>query len=186
MNGARAAAFNFVLDNIYPNSKVLDVGAGSSPLAGYLVERGCDVLAIDVDIPALHAGYNQAGRTYTIQCLDARDMSFHAEFDTVLAIYSLDTMIPYEPLAWVKIRQALKMGGHFLYVGRYQHDAPRMESNRKDPLIGKNEQVIEILATLTGFSLQRFWHYQYSEEGYSYCKDNWGICNAFGAELEAV
>ena len=185
MNGARAAALNFILSHIEFGGKVLDIGAGDSPLAHMLTKRQCKVLAIDTNAERLREAWEKANRSYEICVKDARYIWNPGEYDFVLSVYAIQHMIPYEPLIWVKIREALKLGGKFLIVGRYQVDAPQYEP-REDPLIGANEQTIGTLAMLTGFAIEHFWHYMYRDGDNDMERVVDGPCNAFGAELEAV
>ena len=183
MNGARAAALNFLLSHMEYGTRVLDIGAGDSPLARMLTKRQCKVIAIDTDAERLSKAWEAADQSYEIAVMNARDMEYREQFDIAIAVYSVQHMIPYEPLVWVKVREALRLGGRFMIVGRYQVDAPRYEE-RADPLIGANEQTIGTLATLSGFELKHFWHYQYQEDDQQRCSPV--TANAFGAVLEAI
>jgi hypothetical protein len=163
MSGSHSAALNFCLKRVAPMSRVVDVGAGMSPLAGWLAsDKKCEVLAFDIDNERLIRGWNSANKIYQIECADACIVNLPAGYyDFAVALYSLQCMIGYEPLVWCRIRSWLKKGGSLLAASRYYTDSPRYEGDRGDPLFSQDEHTISMLAKFCGFaveSLQAIWY----------------------------
>lgn len=189
MNGARNAAFDFVLPRVQEGESVLDIGAGGSPLAGILAGRKCEVVAIDIDEASLMRAWREAGKTYTAIATDIRQVEKAAAcWDVAVAVYALQHMVPFEPAVWVRIRELLRPGGRLLYFGRYRKNSPWFEKERNDPLMSGDEKTLRMLALLTGFKLKDFQLYLYDGPQFTrlFEPQNADIANAFGAELEAV
>jgi len=93
-----------------PGERVLDLGCGDGALTRHLVDRGCDVVAIDSSPPQVEAA-RQRG-------LDARVMSaealpFVGEFDAVFSNAVLHWVTRADPMIAAVFR-ALKPGGRFV------------------------------------------------------------------------
>jgi SAM-dependent methyltransferase len=182
---SRLAAFDFVLPRVKPGRRVLDVGAGASPLARMLSLKGCSVLAVDRDHDRITRAWEAADKIYEIRIGDLDDLALpERHFDHAVAVYCLQHLIGYEPLVWVRIRQALKIGGTLIATGRYRVDSPQYEGDRGDPLMSYDERTIAILAKLTGFKLISLQKYKY--EGEKFEAVNLNLANMVGFELEAV
>jgi ubiquinone/menaquinone biosynthesis C-methylase UbiE len=183
---SRLAAFDFVIPRIKPGSRVLDVGAGASPLAGILAKKlGCQVLAIDHDKERLTEAWEGAGRTYEVRVGDLEDLRLSsAQFDHAIAVYCLQHLIGYEPLVWVRIRHGLKPGGTLIATGRYRTASPQYEGARGDPLMSYDEFTIRTLAKLTAFDMVSLQRYRYEAENYEPVDDE--SANMIGFELRAV
>src|SRR3990167_4206540 len=149
---ARQLAYEFITSRIPNGSRVLDVGAGSAPLAGILAARDCDVTAIDLDYPALEVGLKSSPAKYAIKQVDlsARPWPVEGQFDAITAVYSLQHLLSDEAEAWLEIRRLLKPRGLFLYIGRYLPWTAR-ESSRGDPLNATEIEGIRALGQATGF-----------------------------------
>jgi uncharacterized UPF0146 family protein len=188
MSGSHAAALKFCLERVAPKSKVLDVGAGMSPLAGWLAsEKGCDVLAFDVNHERLTRGWTNANRVYRIQHADAREIKLQEGFyDYAVALYSLQCMIGYEPLVWCRIRSWLKTGGSLLAASRYYLDSPRYEGDRGDPLLSQDERTISMLAKFCGFAVEAMQAIWYDEKTFQEEPLGSSRANAILFQLKAV
>jgi len=169
MSGSHTAALKFAMARIQPETRVLDVGAGMSPLAGRLaMEHGCRVLAVDINRERLMRGWESAGKIYEISVGDICGMDLPCGgFDAVAALYSLQCMIGYEPQVWVLIRQWLKKGGKFIAASRYRLNSPQYEGDRGDPLYSQDEHTIRTLAEFCGFSIGCIETYFYDEASYN-------------------
>lgn len=182
---SRLAAFDFILPRIKPGLRVLDIGAGASPLAGMMTDKGCSVLAVDHDAGKLALGLETYGGEYEVKVGDLAEIEFPpASFDYAVAVYCLQHLIGYEPLVWAKIRRWLKDGGWLIATGRYRKDSPQYEGDRGDPLMSYDEYTIRTLATLTGFELMGFQRYRYEGEAFKPVAD--ASANMVGFELVAV
>ncbi len=182
---SRLAAFDFILSRIKPGSRVLDIGAGASPLSGILTQKGCKVLAIDYDKARLVQAWEAADKSYEVRICDLAELELpEGQFDHAVAVYCLQHLIGYEPLVWVRIRQGLKVGGTLIATGRYRVDSPQYEGARGDPLMSYDEFTIRTLARLTGFDLVSTQCYRYEGESFEVVGDASG--NMVGFELMAV
>ncbi len=182
---SREAARDYVLGHAAPGSRILDIGAGESPFAEALLERGCSILAVDRDEERLLEGWHRVGKRIAIIPGDVRSIALPAGFNLVLAIYSLQHMISYEPAVWVRIREKLAPGASMIYCGRYRKESPCYEGDRGDPLISNNESTLAHLAMLTGFRVADFRRYRYLGNEFSADADR-ERANMFGSVLEAV
>jgi len=169
MSGARQAAFSFTLPRIQPGTRILDIGAGNSPLAGMLArEKRCSVLAVDINSKRLTWAWKDADERYEIKVSDLTRLSLPVgSFDAAVATYSLQHMINYEPLAWVLARQWLKKGGQLIAAARYRLNSPIYEGDRGDPLISQDEHTIAVLASYCGFAVVGIQPYWYNEQTFS-------------------
>lgn len=155
MSHPRRIALEVILELAEPGMRVLDLGAGESPLARLLTERDCSVLAVDQDYQKVEAARGKAG--YRIGHIDMADpWSWSAledlddPFDLVVSMYAVQHVIGREALVWPFVADALKLGGRFIYCGRYRPDAPIFEMERDDPLMGHNHITLKTLAFASG------------------------------------
>jgi len=188
MSGSHAAALKFCLERVMPGSRVVDVGAGMSPMAGWLTsEKNCELLAFDINSERLERGWINANRNYQIQHADAREINLQREFyDYAVALYSLQCMIGYEPLVWCRIRSWLKMGGSLLAASRYYLNSPRYEGDRGDPLLSQDEHTIAMLAKFCGFSVETMQTIRYDEKSFQEEPIGSSRANAILFHLKAV
>jgi SAM-dependent methyltransferase len=168
MSGSHAAALKFCMARIPDRSTVVDVGAGMSPLSGWLSkEKACKVLAFDLNRERLTKGWEAASRSYEIKVADATKIDLAVgTFDVAVALYSLQHMLGYEAFVWVRIHQWLKRGGLMLVASRYRLNSPVFEGDRGDPLMSQDEHTIKALAIYCGFDIVEIQPYWYDEQTY--------------------
>lgn len=189
MHPARQLAYQFILPRIIgKNLNVLDLGAGDAPLAGLLVNKSCDVVAVDKNEDRLF----RAMRSYRgIYPMRAYDLSLYPwafclpeYFDFVTAVYSLQHFIGFEAAAWCEIQRVLKPGGKLLCCGRHDINGPSIEHNRQDPLRSDNMVSLETLALASGLELKEIAYYRYSESDYASAGISAVEANAYCAVVE--
>ncbi len=112
------------------NEKVLDVGCGTGKTTHFLstlIPRG-SILGIDKSKGMIKEAQQYANAHLTFKELDACEMSWNKEFDTVTSFFCIH-WIKNQATAINNIFQALKDGGKALIVINYQtHHNPMMNS----------------------------------------------------------
>jgi ubiquinone/menaquinone biosynthesis C-methylase UbiE len=183
---SREAAFDYILPRIEQGWRILDVGAGESPFAPHILEKGCTITAVDHDAERMNRGSARSGNRIIAVVGDIRSVELPAAaYDCVTAIYSIQHMIGFEPAIWVKIRAWLKPRGIFLCMARYRPDSPVYEGDRGDPLLSHDERTINTLAKFTKFELVDMQRYAY--EGQAFKPVEVGAwANAVGFQLRAI
>ncbi len=183
---SREAAYDYILPRIPKNSAVLDVGAGESPFANQILEKGCDIVAVDHDLQRLRRGYLHCDQRIRTIHSDIRLAELpHTYYDVVTAIYSLQHMIGFEPAIWAKIRTWLRDGGIFLGTARYRMNSPQYEGARGDPLMSQDENTIRVLAAFTNFKIVEMQLYAYDGPAWARtekCEE----ANAIGFQARAI
>lgn len=165
MTGARKFAFDHILPQIPDGCTVLDVGAGDSPLAGVLAERGCAVTAIDRDLS--RCARAQDG-PYVRLMIDLCETpwsllrSFPTPCDRIVAVYSLQHLLGDEGAAWREIRRLLRPDGKAIIVQRYATQCG-IEANRADPLNAYNRHGVEALCLASGLRIESFKMGEYTD-----------------------
>jgi SAM-dependent methyltransferase len=174
MSGAHRAAYDFILPRVAGNEKVLDLGAGAAPLAGWLAKKGCLVYALDRDGDKLTAALRNAGGTYETIIADATDLAFWSDytaprapfFDLIVAVFSIQHMLGRQAFVWSQVAQLLRSGGRFIVAGRNRNDAPRLECDRADPLLAENSLTLTAMAMASGLEVLEIKLVQYWDEQY--------------------
>ena len=103
--------------------RVLEVGCGTGSLSVWLAERGCEVVAIDLDAEMIRRAIVKAGDTkgrasfLELNMLDVGVAFAHADFDVVACFGN--TLVHLEDdraiLHFIRaVRQRLRPGGHLL------------------------------------------------------------------------
>lgn len=171
MTGARKLAFDYILPRIPTRSRVLDVGAGDSPLAAELTARGCQVCAIDRDADRLYG----VGVAIERHCIDVTRPTWKGlegrMFDRIVAVYSLQHLLDDEARTWTKCREMLADGGALIVVGRLRDDCAR-EYQRGDPLNGYNRVGLEAMAMACGLRMSDFAAFAYEGDEYRFTSGN--------------
>jgi trans-aconitate methyltransferase len=90
--------------------RVLDLGCGDGRLTLELVEKGASVVGIDASASMIESAKEKG---LDAQVLDALEMSFEGEFDSVFTNATLH-WIPNHPLLAAKVFAAVKPGGQFV------------------------------------------------------------------------
>ncbi len=90
--------------------RVLDLGCGEGLLAARMAAAGIDVVAVDASAAMVEAARR---RGIAAELMDARELSFDAEFDAVFSNAVLHWVRPPEA-AIAGVRRALKPGGRFV------------------------------------------------------------------------
>ena len=98
-----------LLGNI-SGQKVLDLGCGDGRLTLELVEKGATVVGIDASTSMIESSRDKGLDAHV---LDALEMTFHEEFDSVFTNATLH-WIPDHPLLARKVYAAVKDGGQFV------------------------------------------------------------------------
>jgi len=186
MNPARQLALEYITERIEPDSQVLELGAGSSPLAGILTALPCTVLAVDRSAQALLDAHNGAPIKYRSLVMDlAVTPWFWTDLDAwdyVTATYVLQHLLEDEAAAWREIRRVLKPGGKLLCTGRHAEGSPFRENGRADPLNAQNKMIVAGLGLASGLHMVDYRTYHYNEHGY--WESSSEEANAFCATLE--
>lgn len=182
---SRNAAWHYIKPRIQAGWRVLDLGARDCPFTEHMLANGCEVTALDVEAPRMLAAHERLDKRFQAIVADVREINFKPRFDCVLAVYSLQHMIGYEPAIWCKVREWLKPDGVLIGMARYQANAPQYEGNRDDPLFGHSISTLTALATLSGFQLTDYQLYEYSGMEFVPCKDS-GRSNAIGFTARRV
>lgn len=174
MNGARKLAYDYILPLVTSGQRVLDLGAGSAPLAGMMAAKGCDVVALDYSGLDLLKAVSVTDARYIIEeCDCTRGIHYpDADFDLVVAVYSVQHMLGRQAFVWSEVARVLKPGGQFVHIGRYRPDAPVLETNRQDPLLADNKQTIIALALTSGLQIDDLRVYQYDATSYREARNN--------------
>jgi SAM-dependent methyltransferase len=110
--GAQLAAGRWLIDELRPGARVLDLGCGSGlPTAVQLAEAGLHVVGIDESMKMLELARSRVPDGEFIQ-RDMRDLDGLGRFDAVVSFFSL-IMLPRADLAQVlaKARGLLDEGG---------------------------------------------------------------------------
>jgi 2-polyprenyl-3-methyl-5-hydroxy-6-metoxy-1,4-benzoquinol methylase len=188
MSGSHAAALKFCMARIPDRSTVVDVGAGMSPLSGWLSkEKACKVFAFDLDRERLTKGWEAASRSYKIEVADATKIDLPVgTFDVAVALYSLQGMLGYEALVWVRIHQWLKRGGAMLVASRYAQNSPIYHGDRGDPFFSQDEHTIRALAIYCGFEVVEIHPFWYDENTHRDEPLGSSVANAVLFQLRAL
>ena len=104
--------------------RALDVGCGTGRLAGELAERCGEVIAIDVDPPALARARARHARP-NLSFVEGNVMTHPfagGSFDLIASIATLHHL-PLEP-ALLKVRDLLRPGGVLVVIGLYRLRTP--------------------------------------------------------------
>lgn len=102
---------------INAGSKILDVGCGSGNVVNYLVEKGFDVVGIDIS-PNMIDIAKRKNTVAKFELMDMRDMTFmNSSFDSIVSIFSLVHLTKQEvPEILKKFNDLLRKDGN-LFVG---------------------------------------------------------------------
>ncbi len=133
--------------------RVLDAMCGSGELTGYLLERGADVVGLDISpvvIDLFHSKHPRAtGLVGSIF-----DTGFEGEsFDVVAVVGGLHHAQPNVAGAIDEIHRILRPGGWFVFAGPHKGsvmDTLRRLWYRFDPLFEANEQSVDVAAVEAG------------------------------------
>ena len=174
MSGAHRAAYEFILPRVVGNERVLDLGAGAAPLAGWLAAKGCVVYALDRNGDKLATALRNAGGTYETIVADATDLAFWSDytaprapfFDLVVAMFAIQHMLGRQAFVWSQVAQLLRSGGRFIVAGRNRKDAPCLECDRADPLLAENSLTLAAMAMASGLEVLEIDFVLYSGELY--------------------
>jgi hypothetical protein len=135
----------------------------------------------------LRQAWDAAGQSYEIRIADIAELELPCGgFDAAIALYSLQHMIRYEPMVWVRIRQWLKRGGHLIGAARYRIGSPRYEGDRGDPLMSQDETTIMMLAGFCGFRPIEIQPITYTESEYAFQPAGSPAANAVLFAMEAT
>ncbi len=101
-----------VLDLLAPKSgeRILDLGCGDGALTEKLAERGIEVVGVDASPDQVQAAQR---RGLDARVMDARDLTFHHEFDAVFSNAALHWVRQAEAVI-AGVRRSLKPGGRFV------------------------------------------------------------------------
>jgi SAM-dependent methyltransferase len=98
-----------------PGMRVLDVGCGPGRHAHALAARGIAVHGVDISRRFVELAVEHAPAGATFERLDARRMSFDAEFDAVICLcqgaFGLMTAAGHDDTVFANIARALRPGG---------------------------------------------------------------------------
>ncbi|GEC02475.1 methyltransferase [Streptomyces spinoverrucosus] len=113
---AHRASLEWLLAQLEPGSRVLDVGSGTGrPTAQTLAEAGHDVLGVDVSPVMVDLASRQVPGA-AFQCADIRELPLaDGSFDAVCVYFSLLQMSREEQSALVRrLARAVRSGGHLV------------------------------------------------------------------------
>ncbi len=126
--------------------RVLDAMCGYGDVTRYLIERGAEVIGLDISPSQIEAYENRWGCDgLAVSILDNGLPS--ESFDLVVACGALHHMPPYLDETMNEILRLLKPGGTFCFVEPHSHsilEKPRQWWYARDPLFEENEQAIDI------------------------------------------
>ena len=129
--------------------RVLDVGCGPGRHAYALAERGIDVHGVDVSQRFIDIAIGRAPAGATFERLDARRMSFDAEFDAVICLcqgaFGLMTAEGHDSTIVAGISNALRAGGRLALSAFSSYFVVKhWEGADFDPGTGVNHEHTEI------------------------------------------
>jgi trans-aconitate methyltransferase len=93
-----------------PGERILDLGCGDGALTTQLVDRRCEVVAVDSSAPQIEAARK---RGLDARVMDAEALPFHEEFDAVFSNAVLHWITRADPML-AAVYRSLKPGGRFV------------------------------------------------------------------------
>jgi len=111
----RSVEFNIISKNIKRGNKALDLGCGTGRHTFFLLERGCNVIGVDISPKMLEVLKRKAEeRKYSLSLFltDCNNLPFKTEsFDVVISIYGPLTHLQNPANCIQEIMRVLKKGG---------------------------------------------------------------------------
>lgn len=132
-----------------PGMRVLDVGCGPGRHANELASRGIGTHGIDISQRFVDIARASSVAGATFERMDARHMTFDAEFDAVICLcqgaFGLMTANGNDVDVLMGIRRALKPGGHLALSAFSSYFAVKYhESARFDADSGVSHEITEV------------------------------------------
>jgi trans-aconitate methyltransferase len=93
-----------------PGERILDVGCGDGALTRKLVDRGCDVVAVDSSAPQIEAARKLG---LDARVINAEALPFREEFDAVFSNAVLHWITRPDPML-ASVYRSLRPGGRFV------------------------------------------------------------------------
>ena len=139
-----------------PGARVLDVGCGPGRHAHELGRRGFEVHGVDISETFIDIARGSAPDGVTFEVMDARSMSFEAEFDLVLSVCqgafgmsggpaAGETLDPDRDIL-AGMSRAAKSGGHVVFTAfnAYLQVANMVDGNDFDAERGVHREITEV------------------------------------------
>ena len=141
-----------------PGMRILDVGCGPGRHAHELARRGYTVHGIDISETFIEVAQSQAPEGATFERMDARDLSFSAEFDAVICLcqgaFGLMTAQGEDARVLNGIRAALRPGGHVALSAFNAYFSVKYHTEAEfDPDSGVSHEITHVRNT-SGVSLE--------------------------------
>lgn len=163
--GKVSLVFEFFCDNLHEKGHVLDVGSGTGmPLAKLLVEKGFNVLGIDVSSRMVDIAQRNIPQA-EFRELSMTDIDFKEEFDGVLSSFSMLLLDPplFGDVAGRIVRSLKNDGLFYLALNEPQEEGADVDEEAVVELMGERmysrayteEEVLEAFVPL-GMKQLRF------------------------------
>lgn len=151
----RRFIYQLMFDGIeLKDMNVLDAMCGSGHTTEYLVDRGAQVVGLDISPQEIKRFQNRSPKTPVV-CRSLLDSKLDSEsFDCIAVVGGLHHLHPHLNAAVAEIHRILKPGGYFCFMEPHSGSIPDLVRRfwyQHDPLFSDNEAAIDFNSLQSAF-----------------------------------